>query len=463
MKNKKSGKAFKNFFKNIYKVIDKLIVTPISTLVYKIQSRLGKNNKLEKILNRPNVLLYISLVFAVLIFFIVDGKATQLVGNNAEFLTDIPVRVIYNSSAYVIEGVPETVDMTLIGRKGDLYLARQLGDNEVVLNLENYDANDGTVRVKVTYNKIINNIDYKIDPEYITVKIKEKVSENKTVVYDLLNQDGLDPKLSVKSVTLSKSDVIVRGSKENIDNIASIKALVDLSNEDFVKAGSYNVDNLKLVAYGSNGELITNVEIVATNISATVVLDSNSKKVPVRIQTTGSLVSGKAISSITINGKNATEFETTIYGDEEALANVDYLNVSIDINQLGNSGSKTSSVTFPKPSGVRYIENESVTLVLNFGEAKQRTITIKRINTRNTPNGLTANLLEEEDETVDVQVIGVESVINSIDESSITAYVDLTGYSAGKYSIPVKVEGTDSRLQYVVSKNIQIVLSKARD
>ncbi|MBR4693904.1 MAG: hypothetical protein IKP07_03750 [Bacilli bacterium] len=463
MKNKKNGKAFKNFFKNIYKVIDKLIVTPISTLVYKIQSRLGKDNKLEKILNRPNVLLYISLVFAVLIFFIVDGKATQLVGNNAEFLTDIPVRVIYNSSAYVIEGVPETVDMTLIGRKGDLYLARQLGDNEVVLNLENYDANDGTVRVKVTYNKIINNIDYKIDPEYITVKIKEKVSENKTVVYDLLNQDGLDPKLSVKSVTLSKSDVIVRGSKENIDNIASIKALVDLSNEDFVKAGSYNVDNLKLVAYGSNGELITNVEIVATNISATVVLDSNSKKVPVRIQTTGSLVSGKAISSITINGKNATEFETTIYGDEEALANVDYLNVSIDINQLGNSGSKTSSVTFPKPSGVRYIENESVTLVLNFGEAKQRTITIKRINTRNTPNGLTANLLEEEDETVDVQVIGVESVINSIDESSITAYVDLTGYSAGKYSIPVKVEGTDSRLQYVVSKNIQIVLSKARD
>ena len=86
MKNKKNGKAFKNFFKNIYKVIDKLIVTPISTLVYKIQSRLGKDNKLEKILNRPNVLLYISLVFAVLIFFIVDGKATQLVGNNAEFI-----------------------------------------------------------------------------------------------------------------------------------------------------------------------------------------------------------------------------------------------------------------------------------------------------------------------------------------------------------------------------------------
>lgn len=463
MKNKKSGKAFKNFFKNIYKLIDKLIVTPVSTLVYKIQSRLGKSNKLEKILNRPNVLLYLSLLFAVLIFFIVDGKATQLAGNSAEFITDIPVRVIYNSSAYVVEDVPETVDMTLIGRKGDLYLAKQLGDKEVVINLENYDASDGTVRVKVTYNKIINNIDYKIDPEYVTVTIKEKVSENKTVIYDLLNQDELDPKLSVKSVTLSKSDVIVRGSKDNLDKIASIKALVDLSNEEFTKAGSYTVDNLKLVAYGSDGSLISNVEIVATNISANVVLDSYSKKVPVRIQTTGSLVSGKAISSITIDGKNATDFETTIYGDEEALANVEYLNVSVDINGLGNNGSKTSSVTFPKPSGVRYIENESVSLVLNFGEAKQRTITVSRINTRNTPTGLIANLVSEEDATIDIQVIGVESVINSIDESNIVAYVDLTGYSAGTYPVPVKVEGNDSRLQYVVSKNINIVLSKSRD
>ena len=72
-------------------------------------------------------------------------------------------------------------------------------------------------------------------------------------------------------------------------------------------------------------------------------------------------------------------------------------------------------------------------------------------------------MVSEDDETVDIQVIGVESVINSIDESNITAYVDLTGYSVGTYPVPVKVEGNDSRLQYVVSKNINIVLSKSRD
>ncbi|MDE5888470.1 MAG: hypothetical protein K2H20_00450, partial [Bacilli bacterium] len=284
----------------------------------------------------------------------------------------------------------------------------------------------------------------------------------KTVTYDLLNQDELDPKLSVKSVELSKSDVIVRGSQETIDSIASIKALIDLNNDEFTKAGNYTVDNLNLVAYGSNGAIIDNVEIVATNISAKIELDSFSKRVPVKVQITGNLVSGKAISSISINGVNSNEFETTIYGDEAALENIDSIPISIDADGQGNNGSKTSKVTFSKPVGVRSISDESVTVVLNFGEAKQKTITLNGIRTSNVPNGLSANLVSENDKFVEIQVIGVESVINSIDESSndIYAYVDLTGMSTGQYSVPVKVVGNDSRLQYIVTKNVNVVLTK---
>ena len=51
MKSKKKVKPLKKLFKSIYKLIDKLIVTPISTIVYKIQKKLGKESKLEKILN----------------------------------------------------------------------------------------------------------------------------------------------------------------------------------------------------------------------------------------------------------------------------------------------------------------------------------------------------------------------------------------------------------------------------
>ena len=48
----------------------------------------------------------------------------------------------------------------------------------------------------------------------------------------VINQDKLDSKLSVKSVTLSKSEVVVKGSESALNKIAWIKALVDLDNSD---------------------------------------------------------------------------------------------------------------------------------------------------------------------------------------------------------------------------------------
>ena len=135
-------------FKFIYKIIDKFIVVPISRLVYRL-NELSRNNsgKFEKILNRPNVLIYVSLLCAIALFILIDSKTISLVSNEAEVLTDQVVNVIYNEEAYVVEGVPSTVDITLIGRKSDLYLAKQIGEHEVVLDLSDYST--GTYKVKL--------------------------------------------------------------------------------------------------------------------------------------------------------------------------------------------------------------------------------------------------------------------------------------------------------------------------
>lgn len=459
---RKIVKALKNVFLKLYKVIDKIIVVPISTLIYKIQSKIGKESKLEKLLNRPHVLLYLSLIFALILFFVIDSEAITLVNTNAEVLKNQPIKVIYNSSAYVVEGVPETVDVTLIGGKNEIYLARKLGSNEVVVDLTDYPASDTPVRVKMTYSKNIDKLDYKIDPTYVTVTIKKKVSDTKTISYDLLNQDSLNPKLSVKSVELNKTEAVVRGSQDTLDKIASVKALINLDNEELTTAGKYTLDNIQLVAYGSDGSIIENVEIVATNISAKVELNEYSKKVPVKVLTTGELISGKAISSILINNQDATNYETTIYGDESVLEGITSVPITIDVKGQGNNGSKTSIVTISKPNGVRSVSDESVTVVLNFADAKQKTITLYGVKTRNVPNGLSANLASEREKQIDIQVIGVESVINELtdEDNGIEAYVDLTTYNTpGNYSVPVFVEGNDSRLQYIVTKKVNVIIS----
>lgn len=445
-----------SFFKCIYNLIDKYIVTPISKIIYNIDKKVNKSGgKIEKILNRPNMLLYMSLALAIIVFLLIDSKVITLVETEAEIITNQPVNVEYNSEAYVIEDLPETVDITLIGRKSDLYLAKQLGENEVVLDLTDYTPRDEPYKVKLTYNQTINSLSYKLDPTYVYVTIKKKVSTLKTISYDLINQDKLNelnPELSVSNVELDKNEVVVKGSQDTLNKIATVKALIDLNNKNFKAKGTYNLENVPIVAYDETGNILKNVEIVPSKVNATVTFTSYSKEVPIEVQTTGNLVSGKAISSITINGKS--EYYVTIYGEQSEIDSIDSLPVTIDVTDQGNNGSKTYPSNILKPSGVKYMSASSVNIVASFGEAKQKTIDGLTITVENTPANLKATATSQA--TISVQVIGVQSVIDSITASDIKAYIDLTGYTVGNHTVPVQVKGNNPMAQYIVSSSVNI-------
>src|SRR5699024_4482301 len=167
--------------------------------------------------------------------------------------------------------------------KSDIYLAKQLGEYEVILDLSDYKPGDTPYKVYFTYSKSIDSLSYKLTPEYVQVTIKNKKSLVKSIDYDYLNINTLDNKLSDESVTLDQSEVVVKGGSDALEAIASVKALIDLEKQEFTEAGTYDIDNVELVAYDSSGAKLDNVEIVPKTISATVVLDSYSKTVPLAV------------------------------------------------------------------------------------------------------------------------------------------------------------------------------------
>ena len=132
---------FAAIFKGIYKVIDKILITPISKFVYYIGDKITSNNwSLDKFLNKPNTLVYVSLILAFGMYLAVDLKVVDLSETEAVILTNQPITAVYNEEAYVVEGIPESADIVLTGRKSDLYLAEQLGDHKLTLDLTNYSA-----------------------------------------------------------------------------------------------------------------------------------------------------------------------------------------------------------------------------------------------------------------------------------------------------------------------------------
>ena len=277
--------------------------------------------------------------------------------------------------------------------------------------------------------------------------IKNKVSKLSSISYELLNENKLNEKLSVDNVELSKSEVVVKGSEDALEKIATVKALIDLNNPEYTDAGTYETDNIPLVAYDEDGNLLENVEIVPSTVSATITLDTYKASVPIKVLTTGDLVTGKAISSVTINGTNAHTVE--IYGEKSVIDSITSVPVTIDVSGLGNSNS---------PNGVRYISETSAKIIVNFGDEKQKTLNVNSISTRNLDDSLKVNRTDTN--PIAIQVKGVQSVIDSITEENISAYVDLSGYTAGDYEVELKIESDDPRVSYVVSSKVNLKITQ---
>ena len=448
----------KKFFKKIYSFIDKCIVIPISRAVYYLSKKFKKNQgKLDKVLNRPHFLIYLSLIIAVVLFLLIDSKVISLVETEAEVITNVPVVVQYNEEAYVVEGVPETVDITITGRKSDIYLAKQLGEYEVILDLSDYTPSDTPYKVYFTYSKSIDSLSYQLSPEYVQVKNKNKESQVTSISYDLLNIDALDSRLSVESVTLDKSEVVVKGGSDALAEIASVKALIDLEQQNFTEAGTYDISNVELAAYDSSGNRLDNIEIVPETISATIVLDSYSRSVPISVETTGTLVTGKSIATLLIN--NSEEYMITIYGDQSVIDEIDSVPVTINVDGRGNESVWTYDVNIRKPNGVREMSVDSVEITATFGEEQQTTIDITNdIDEINLADGLTVNILSGQ--TITVQAKGVASVLEDLGDTRVNAYIDLAGYGVGDHEVEVKINNTNPLITYVVSSTVRIRIAE---
>lgn len=451
---KKIGKFFTRIFKVLYRIIDVLLVTPLSKAVYYISDKLSnRNGNLEKFLNKPNTLIYVSLICAFAMFFAVDRKVINLVETEAIVLSNQPVVTEYNEEAYVVEGIPETADIVLMGRKSDLYLAEQLGDHKLSLDLTGLSA--GTHKVNIKYNNPIKKLDYKIDPSRATIVIYPKVSASRTVTTDVLNKDKLGSTLVISSIKLDRDEVIIKSYKEKLEKVASVKALVDVNALNASSAGTYTLENVKLIAYDEKGTEIKDIEIVPGTITATVEISSPSKTVPVKIVPVGDVASGSAISSITSNVNNIT-----LYGEEDVLKEISEIEVEIDVNGL--SKDKTFQETIVKPTGVRSMSDTAVTIKVKMeGETSKEFKDIPIVFEHLDTNKYKPLAKNASDTKVDVVVKGVKSVLDKLDSKDIKAYVDLSDLEPGTYEVPVMVTGSDLKLSYSSrTTKIEVIIAR---
>lgn len=438
--------AIKSFFLTLARWFDKTIIVPITKFFMMFTEKTGTNSgKFERWLTKKNTLVFISLILAIGLFFVVDNKSVVLVDSSAEVLYDQKVEAIYNSEAYVVKGLPKTVDVTLIGRRVDLYLAKQLSTSTVKVDLSNLGV--GTHKVSLNYESAINSVKYKLDPSTVTVIIYPKVSETRTADIDVINMKKLDSKLSISKVEIDQKEIIIKGDEKTLEKVASVKALVDVSNIINPEVGVTTLEDVKLVAYDSNGKVV-NVEMVPKKVTATISIESPSKEVPVKVIPKGEVLFGKAISSI-----SSSVSKVTAYGDKKALEELQFIPVEIEVTNLGEN--KEYNVVIEPPSGISELSETTAVVSVTLGAEVSMEIPDVYIETINLDSNYKVVALGESSSKTTVVVKGTQDVLDAIDKSTIKAVVDLSGYSEGDYVVPVTVTGDDLKATYT-SKTAKI-------
>lgn len=436
---KNIGRTIAALFRSLFKLIDRYIITPITKFILFLGEKTGKKTgSFERWLTRKNTLIILSLVIALGCYFIVDSKAILLVDSSAEVLYDQKVEATYNREAYVVEGLPETVDVTMIGGTQELYLAKQLASGTVKVDLSNYK--EGTHKVSLKYDSTINSVNYKLDPSTVTVIIYPKSSKTVTAEVDILNKSALDSKLSIDNVTIDQDQIIIKGAEHTLEKVSTVKALVDIKNIIDPKAGVTTLNDVKLVAYDDTGNVV-DVEMVPNKVTATVSIVSPSKEVPVKIIPKGEVTFGKAISSMT-----SSVSKVMVYGDEDVLDDLQYIPIEIDVSGL--SENKTFDVKLSKPQGVRSISEDSASVTISLGTEVVKEIDDVYIETINLNSNYKASALGENSSKITVIVKGTREVIDAIDAANIRAVVDLSEYGEGDHEVDIIVSGDELKATY---------------
>ena len=451
-KSKKRARKIILFIKAIIRLIDKKIITPITKFILLISDKMSRRtDKFERWLVKKNTLVFISLIISIIVFLAIDNKSISLVDSYAEVLYDQKVEAIYNTETYVVEGLPETVDVTLIGRKVDMYLAKQLSKGYVTVDISNLE--EGTHKVSLNYESNIESIDYKLDPSTVNINIYPKVSTTKTATIDTINKEILDTKLSISKVSLDKNEIIIKGAEHTIKEVANVRALVDIQKLVDPEAGVMTLEDVPLIAYDNNGKVI-DIEMVPSKVNATINVDSPHKEVPIKVIPVGEVQFGKAISSIT-----SSITKVTIYGSQSVIDKIEYLPIEVEVEKL--SSNKEFNISLVSPEGVRELSEKNTKINITLGEEISKEIKDVMIETTNLDSNYRAAAIGASSIKTNVIIKGTQEVLDSIDESKIKAIVDLSGYKEGDHEVEIKVTGDDVKATYSPkTTKIKIRISK---
>lgn len=260
-------------------------------------------------------------------------------------------------------------------------------------------------------------------PSMIGITIEEAVEQEIDV--EVQFQDLDESSLRSVNVEPETEQVVVHGATSAVGRIERVILPLETS-------GGSRTYRTTLVpeAIDANGEVVAEVTIVPSTITATVSVAERGKSVAVLVSTEGSAAPGFEVLDRTAN-------PTSVIVDGPAQLLDQLIAVSaepIDITGASSSVSSTVGIV-DLPEGVQVIQPQSgqVDVLVQVGQRGVRqALTGLTVNVANVPPGLEATVNPAE---MTIEVTAPEEVLSTLTVESFQIVVDASGLDAGVYQV----------------------------
>ena len=369
----------------------------------------------------------LSFVMAVVLLFTITGGINNIFStpNGGDYLYDVKIDSVNLQNDYDVVGLPETVNVALVGPSLDIYTTKISKKYKVIADFSTLGEGEHTIELQS--QDFPSDLQVMIVPQTVTVKITQKMTKTFELGYEFTNEDSMDSKYSVSVESMEHREVEVRGSQDNIDKINSVKASIDLKgkSKDFEQKA-------KIYAYDRSGKKV-DVEIIPNSVNVECAVSSYSKEVSIIPQYTGQFASGFGLESITLD-----KDKVKIYGKEELLNSINSVGVLVDISGL--SGDKSySKLALTGTENINKLDFDTVDASIRVSPATTKVIGDIPINIVNNNGGYQVAFGEGQDKAT-VEVAGVGAMLDALTINDFNISIDLENLKTGTNTVKVDLK-----------------------
>lgn len=324
---------------------------------------------MERIFNHPWFTKLIAFAFAVLLFTYVNyennsvmlttGQNTFTSASTTELISGVPIVIDLDQEAYMISGLPETVDIQI---NGPVSMVRQAVATQnfdiVASDLESLGV--GTHTISLVAEGLPSEVTYTIIPSEATITIEERRTETYgiSLIFDeSLIADGYSagtPTMDYDSVTISGAASVI----EQIENVNVLVTSESGTNEDIQQTSPVLVSN-------SQGDIL-DVETDPSEVTVTIPVEPVVAELPIDLTLSGVMEPDLEYGIELDDGESGV---VTVTGNQELLNSLSSFPVTVDVTDITETS--TEEIELPLPEGLTSVSPESITVTVTVTEIEQ--------------------------------------------------------------------------------------------